>query len=126
MDTIYDRNKENWTKIERAGFSSLAEMARRMTSPSVMDDALGYRSATSKWTCGKGMPSPDAERRARAWVSGTRTTPANGQNGQNGHTVQPDKADAISGTVYLVACPPGMAPKVEKVLGFLGCDVTEV
>jgi len=115
--TIYQRSPDAWQKIEKAGYSNLAEMARRMTSASVMGDALGYRSATSKWSCGKGMPSPDAERRARAYISGTRTTPANGRDAQ---------PDNLGGALYLVACPPGSAAKVEKVLGILGCDVTEV
>lgn len=114
--TIYQQNPDAWQKIEKAGFSNLAEMARRMTSASIMDDALGYRSATSKWSRGKGMPSPDAERRARAYISGTRTTPGN-------VGAQPDN---LGGALYLVACPPGSAAKVERVLGILGCDVTEV
>lgn len=116
-NTIYQRNPDAWAKIEKAGFANLTEMARRMTSASVMDDALGYRSATSKWSCGKGMPSPDAERRARAYINGTRIIPA------GSHTEQPDN---LGGALYLVACPPGTAAKVEKVLGILGCDVTEV
>lgn len=115
--TIYQRNPDAWTKIEKAGYTNLAEMARRMASASIMDDALGYRSATSKWSRGKGMPSPDAERRARAYINRTRIIPA------GSHTGQPDN---LGGAIYLVACPPGTAAKVEKVLGILGCDVTEV
>lgn len=115
--TIYQRNPDAWTKIEKAGYTNLAEMARRMASASIMDDALGYRSATSKWSRGKGMPSPDAERRARAYISGTRIAST------NGHAEQ---ADNLGGAIYLVACPPGSAAKVERVLGILGCDVTEV
>lgn len=67
--TIYDQNPEHWDAIAKFR-PNLAAMAKLFTDPKSFNEALGYTDAAKNWT-GKrrGMPSPEAERRATEWVA---------------------------------------------------------
>lgn len=110
MATLFEQYPDAWTRIEAAGFVSLAAMARRFTSNKVMDSALGYSSAANKWNKGK-MPGADAERRASVWLSR-----------QNG-----DAPRAVNNSDMLVViCPEGVSAKAQRLLAFLGCEVEAI
>lgn len=121
MQSIFDRHKVKWTKLETQGYQSLAEMARRFSSNPEMDSALGYINAVSKWNCrADSRPSKSAERRAKEWLA-ERTYIGDAKQAATG--VPP----ASSAALLLVACPsPDVAAKVQRVLAMLGCEVTEV
>jgi len=59
--TIYQRSPDAWQKIEKAGYSNLTEMARRMTSASVMEygkpfTANGFGNKMREWCDAAGLP----------------------------------------------------------------------
>lgn len=108
--TLAGLHPEAWDKIEKAGFVSLAEMAKRFTGAPLMDGALGYVSATRKWNRGH-LPSPDAERRAKVWLESQRTEAP---------------ASPSDGDMFIVVCPEGTASKARRLLTFLGCEVETI
>lgn len=110
--SLYSINKEAWDKVADAGGECLREMAKHFTRCSDMDRALGFRNASASWHGGRGRPSSDANRRARAWLQAK--------------DAKADPQFKETGDLLLVACPPGMAEKAKRVLAVIGCDVTEI
>lgn len=106
--TLYETNQHFWDGISHAK-PSLSKMARHFSSDDEMAIALGFsRGTVRKWVTGHNGISGTAERRAKEWLSAR------------------SKAPDSDGVVMLVACSAAMAPKAQKVLGVLGCDVTEI
>ena len=119
MMSLYDDNPENWDAIEKAGFPNLALMAKHFSRVNVMDEALNFASATSKWQNG-GTPSPRAERRAQAWVE------------SNLKSISPQSRLEFADpkkqpkTTMMVECHDEIASKVQRVLTMMGCEVIEI
>ncbi|MEQ9634635.1 MAG: hypothetical protein RLW68_00975 [Devosia marina] len=106
--TLYHENTAFWDGIATSK-PCLSEMARHFSSDDEMAIALGFsRGTVRKWVTGHNGISGTAERRAKEWLSAR------------------SKAPNSDGMVMLVACSAAMALKVQKVLGILGCDVTEI
>ncbi len=102
MKSLAEQYPDAWAAIEQAGFTNLAEMARRMDAPGAMDAALGYTSAAQKWNRGR-LPGASAERRAAEWLSKTSA---------------PSESEML-----IVVCPDGASSKARRLLTVLGCEV---
>lgn len=137
--TIYETHKDVWDHLAKTGFSSLAELAKLFSRATELGVAIGMSgSAVSHWQVGRCRPSMQIEAKARE-VFNSMKKPfsfADAQSAQASLPIDmpaptpvatPAPVKSASDVVMLlVICPSAAAAKVQKVLGFLGCDTTEV
>lgn len=116
--TLYDQNPAAWDALAASGRENLRIMAKMFDRCADMDRALGFDGATKHWHHGKNNANMSSDRRAAQWLA------AQGKAA----VAKPaaPQEPAAQGTMLLVVVPAGMDAKVAKVLGILGCDVTEV
>lgn len=112
MKSLYEQHRAAWDKLAANGTPHLAEAAKHFTRPGDMDQALGFVHAVHHWIAGRNPASKSSDMRAKAWLDARKKEPA--------------PAPQSTGTLFLVACPPGTEDKARKLLAFIGCDVTEV
>lgn len=113
MTSLYDQHRAAWDKLAANGTPHLAEVAKHFTHAMEMDQALGFSKAVHHWIAGRNPASKSSDMRAKAWLDARKAPPA-------------PVAPQSTGTLFLVACPPGTEDKARKLLAFIGCDVTEV
>jgi hypothetical protein len=110
---LYEQHKAAWDKLAKEGKPNLREMAKRFEHPHEMDAALQTQRAVHHWIKGENGASYTTDRRAAMWLA------------EQADKGRPD-SDARDGIVLMVVCPAALAPKVQKLLGLMGCEVVEV
>lgn len=148
--TLYEQKPEIWRKIEDAGFTNCAAMARRFMRSSDMDRAMGKGNSTSRWHRGEGFPRYDSEQAAGEFlnfqalrkaqnesrkpepeiqVTGTPITEDDFQAAfgyvVESMTVQPQPVPQLE-PMLMVVPAPGTMMKVRRVLALLGAEVEEI
>ncbi|CAB5220330.1 hypothetical protein UFOVP233_49 [uncultured Caudovirales phage] len=126
MTPLYELNKENWDKLAMTGFPSVAEMAKHFTLCTELGAAIGVGGgAVSKWARGQSRPTKMFEGRAADWLN-SKTPYAPLTIAPIPTPAQPTAPAVPDVVMLLVVCPSAAAAKAQKILGFLGCEVTEV
>ena len=134
---MYEDHKEVWDGLAATGFSSLVELAKMFPRCTELGAALGMsQAAVSHWQLGRCRPSMPVEYKAREVLKSLKKpfSFADAHPAQAILPIDPPQAppaskqveDASGVLMLLVVCPSAAAAKVQKILGFLGCEVTEV
>lgn len=136
--TIYDKSPEHWDAIAKFR-PNLAAMAKLFTNPKFFNETLGYTDAEKNWT-GKrrGMPSPEAERRATewmkhreyreaygAWRESLRSSPDEADQEPAEHETPPVVAPPTM-RMFLIVAAPKAGEQIERMARLLGGAVEEI
>ena len=113
--TLFEQNPEAWQAIREMGRPNLYRMSKLVYSATEMEDALCYgHGVVIKWVEGRNKASKESDRRAAAWLQIQKRED------------KPEAPAPAESKMLLIACPAGVAPKIEHIAAMLGCDVTDI
>lgn len=120
-ETIYESAKPVWDQLAGMGYPSLVAVSKHFYSVADMARALGVTGpAVGRWRSAENIPTVKMEQVAGRWIADQREG-AGPKPGKDAGDLPLFSVAPPGAAMLIVSCPQEALPKVQRVLGIMGC-----